>query len=71
MYLESLRHTCSSCAVSFAVPFDFIRFMISALCPVCVVFGPQASLEELDSARAESNGFLKLVHTEKNVQVRN
>ena len=30
-YLQSLRHTCSSCAVSFAVPFNFIRFLISAL----------------------------------------
>ena len=32
MYLESLRHTCSPCTVSFTVPFNFIRFLISALC---------------------------------------
>ena len=31
MYLESLRHTRSSCAVSFAVPFNFTRFLISTL----------------------------------------
>ena len=30
-YLESLRHTRSPCSVSFAVPFNFIRFLISAL----------------------------------------
>ena len=30
-YLESLRHTCSPCTVSFAVPFNFIRFLSSAL----------------------------------------
>ena len=37
IYLESLRHTCSSCSVSFAVPFNFIRFLISALCVVTEV----------------------------------
>ena len=33
IYLESMRHIRSSCAVSFAVPFNYIRFLISALCP--------------------------------------
>ena len=33
IYLECQRHTLSPCAVSFAVPFNFIRFLISALCP--------------------------------------
>ena len=32
MYLESLRYILSHCPVSFAVPFNFIRFQISALC---------------------------------------
>ena len=31
IYLETLRHTRSPCAVSFAVPFNFIRVLISAL----------------------------------------
>ena len=31
IYLESLRHTCSPCAFSFIVPFNFTRFLISAL----------------------------------------
>ena len=31
IYLESLRHTRSPCTVSFAVPFNFIRFLIRAL----------------------------------------
>ena len=34
IYLESLRHTRSPCAVSFTVPFNFIRFLISALCRI-------------------------------------
>ena len=32
IYLESLRHIRSSCTISFAVPFNFIRFLIIALC---------------------------------------
>ena len=31
-YLEFLRHNRSPCAASFAVPFNFVRFLISALC---------------------------------------
>ena len=34
IFLESLRYTRLPCTVSFAVPFNFIRFLISALwCP--------------------------------------
>ena len=32
IYLKSLRHTRSPCVVSLAVPFYFIRVLISALC---------------------------------------
>ena len=41
IYFESLRHTSSSCAVSFAVPFNFNRFLISTL--HCVVPDDHAS----------------------------
>ena len=36
IYLESLRYTRSPCTVTFVVPFNFIRFLISALCGVYV-----------------------------------
>ena len=36
VYLESLRHTRSPCAVSFAVPINFTRFLISTLCIITI-----------------------------------
>ena len=59
IYLECLRQPRSLCAVSFAVPYNFIRFLITTLCGCISTLYPfLKKLPKLSNFESFSTGYL-------------